>query len=135
MRKQRIKTGTMLTPNIIQLCDDNIENAKCKSRNDFIEDAIMFYAGYFNKDDNIKYNSQTIESLIVGTVGLGNDTIAKLLFKFSVELNMMMNVISATHSIDESTLTKLRGKCVMDVKNSHGKISFEDTVAYQKRKQ
>ena len=68
MKKQRIKTGTMLTANIIQLCDDNLEIAKCKSRNDFIEDAIMFYAGYLHKDDNIQYNSQTIESLIVGTV-------------------------------------------------------------------
>ena len=134
MKKQRIKTGTMLTPNIIQLCDDNLENAKCKSRNDFIEDAIMFYTGYLRKDNNIQYNSQTIESLIVGTVGLGNDRIAKLLFKFSIELNMM-NVISATHSLDEDTLTKLRGKCIMDVKNSHDKISFDDIVAYQQRKQ
>ena len=28
----------------------------------------MFYTGFLYKDDNIKYNSQTIESLIVGTV-------------------------------------------------------------------
>ena len=46
-----------------------------------------------------QYNSQIIKSLIVGTVGLDNDKITKLLFKFIVKLNMM-DVISVTLSID-----------------------------------
>ncbi len=46
----------MLTPNIIQLCDDDLENSKCKSINDFIKDDIVFYAGYFHKNDNSQYN-------------------------------------------------------------------------------
>lgn len=44
---------------------------------------------------------------------------------------MMMNVLSATAEIDETTLKKLRAKCVMDVKGTLGKINFEDVYKYQ----
>ena len=36
-------------------------------------------------------------------------------------MSMMMNVIGASHDIDEDTLRKLRGKCVKDVKSLYWK--------------
>ena len=34
--------------------------------------------------------------------------------------------------IDQDTLSRLRGKCVNDVKRLNGRIDFEDAVKYQK---
>lgn len=128
---KKIKTGTMLPPSTIQMCDDNIHNANCKSRNDFIEEAIKFYVGFLNKEQDSKYISENLESIVQSTIKLSEDRIAKLLFKLSVEMSMMMNVVAANNNIDERTLIKLRGKCIKDVKSSIGTVTLEDIIKYQ----
>jgi len=128
---KRIKTGTMMFPSIIKICDDNLVVANCLSRNDFIEEAIKFYVGYLNKENDAKYISETLESMFDAKIEISEDRIAKLLFKLAVEMSMMMNIIAANSDIDNETLTRLRGKCVKDVKSSIGNITFEKVVKYQ----
>ena len=55
-----------------------------------------------------------------------------MVFKLAVELAMTMNVIAATHDIDESSLERLRGECVKEVKKHNGSFSFDDAVEWQK---
>nr|WP_245590481.1 hypothetical protein [Aneurinibacillus terranovensis] len=45
---------------------------------------------------------------------------------------MMMNILAANADVDETTLGKLRGKCVQDVKRSVGSVHFEDVYRFQK---
>ncbi len=66
--KNRIKTGTMMFPEIIQLCDDNLKLANTKSRNDFIEDAIKFYVSYLNTKHNNIFISDSIESVLQNSI-------------------------------------------------------------------
>ena len=56
----------------------------------------------------------------------------RLLFKHTVELAMMMNIIAAVYNVDEDTLYKLRAKCVSEVKRLNGRINFEDVLRYQR---
>ena len=48
------------------------------------------------------------------------------------ELNLMGNILAADIEIDPDQLRKARVRCVKEVKESNGEISFEDTVRYQK---
>lgn len=129
--KSRIKTGTMMFPEIIQLCDNNLELANTKSRNDFIEESIKFYVGYLNTKHNNLFISESIESVLQNSIQITEDRLSKLLFKQSVEMSMMMNIIAANFELNEDTLKKLRIKCLQDVKASVGSISFDDIVKYQ----
>lgn len=54
------------------------------------------------------------------------------LFKLSVEMAMMMNVLAANSEIDEESLIRLRGECVKEVKRLNGSFSFDDAVDWQK---
>lgn len=133
--KNRIKTGTMMFPEIIQLCDDNFKLANTKSRNDFIEDAIKFYVSYLNTKHNNIFISDSIESVLQNSIQTTENRLSKLLFKQSVEMSMMMNIIAANFELNENTLKKLRIKCIHDVKVSVGSINFEDIVKYQNSKE
>ncbi|MEG0408481.1 MAG: hypothetical protein RR623_06360 [Bacilli bacterium] len=133
--KNRIKTGTMMFPEIIQLCDDNLKLANTKSRNDFIEDAIKFYVSYLNTKHNNIFISDSIESVLQNSIQTTENRLSKLLFKQSVEMSMMMNIIAANFELNENTLKKLRIKCIHDVKVSVGSINFEDIVKYQNSKE
>lgn len=128
---KRIKTGTMMLPHIIKLCDDNLKLANVSSRNDFIEEAIKFYVGFLNSKDNINYLNEVLENTLSDKISLLEQDLSKTIFKISVEISMMMNIIAATNNIDNQTLNDLRSKCIKDVKESSGKISFDEIMKFQ----
>lgn len=106
----------------------------CRSRSEFIEKAVLFYAGYVCSEDCREYFPEIIVSTIQGSLDSFENRMASLLFKYAVELAMMMHVTAANFRVDEDTLSRLRGKCVAEVKRLNGSISFEDAVRYQKGK-
>ena len=121
----------MMSPEIIQLCDDNLELANVKSRNDFIEEAIKFYVSYLNTNHNAEFLSETIESVIKSSIQVTEDRLAKVLFKLTVETSMIMNIIGASFEIDDVTLDRLRSKCIKDIKSTIGTLNFQEIMKYQ----
>ncbi len=121
----------MMFPHIIELCDDNLKYANVSSRNDFIEEAVKFYASFLNSKDNINFLNEVIENTLNNKLSLLEQDLSKTIFKMSVEISMMMNIIAATHNIDNQTLIDLRNKCIKDVKESSGKISFDEIMKFQ----
>ena len=101
-------------------------------RTDFIESAINFYCGFVTANDCLDYYPAVIVSAVKGAMDSFENRISTLVFKQSVELAMLMNIMAATYNVDEDTLYKLRAKCVSEVKRLNGRISFEDVVRYQK---
>ena len=45
---------------------------------------------------------------------------------------MMMNILAAGMELTDEDLRELRGRCVREVKETRGRISFEDAWEYQK---
>lgn len=126
---RRIKTGTMMFPKIIKLCDDNLDISNATSRNDFIEQAIQFYVGYLHRDDNTDYLNPIIDQTINNKIDLLEEQLSTVLFKLSVEVSMMMQIIAVSTDIDKKTLELLRNKSTEDVQASIGKINLKDVIS------
>ena len=58
--------------------------------------------------------------------------ISKLMFKWSVELNMMMHIVAAHFKDDVSDLRALRGYSADEVKRTYGNISFDTALDIQR---
>ena len=67
-----------------------------------------------------------------GIVETSENRMSRLLFKLAVELSMLMNLYAAQNDVGEDVLTKLRGKCIQDVKRTNGSLNLESIVEYQK---
>ena len=106
----------------------------CRSKSEFIEKAINFYCGYLTAENYKEYFPEVIVSTVQGALDSFENRMASLMFKYAVELAMMMHVTAASFRVDEDTLSRLRGKCVNDVKKLNGRITFDDAVKYQKGK-
>ncbi len=104
----------------------------CKSKSEFIENAIKFYVGFLMADDGGTYLPNAFLSNMKSIVAEGTNQISRMFFKQSVELAMLMNIIAATQDIDRDTLSRLRGECVKEVKRLNGGFRFEDAVEWQK---
>ena len=103
----------------------------CSTRNEFIEKAIRFYSGYLDTESADAYLPQVLANVLEGKLGALGERIGRLLFKLSVDQNLMGNILAAGIEIDPDQLRKARVRCVKEVKETNGEISFEDAVRYQ----
>ena len=115
----------MLYPKTVKMADNNIVAANATSRNDFIEKAIHFYVGYLNSQDNIEFINEIINHTIESKLNILEESLSSLLFKLSVQQNMLTNILAVNFDIDEETLKKLREKSTKDVQETIGLLNLE----------
>lgn len=120
-----------LPPEMIINIDSMLEQNNLKNKSEFIFKAVDFYIGYLNSQNSTDYINKTFIKLINGALRESENRHSGNLFRLSVEMSMMMNIIASGLEIEDDQLYKLRGRCVREVKNSKGKIAFENALAYQ----
>ena len=130
--KDKVKFTMWLHPHVKDALDEMYRQHGFISRSECIEKALIFYGGYLSSNKQQEYLPEVITSTVQSTLGTFEDRMASLLFKMAVELAMLMNVEAAHYRVDDQTLTRLRNKCVGEVKRLHGRVSFDDAVKYQR---
>ena len=111
--------------------ESHYQKDNCSTKNEYIEKAIQFYSGYLNSERAGDYLPRVLADVLEGKLGALGKRMGHLLFKLAVEMDMMMNVLAAAMEIPEEQLRELRGRCVQEVKKTHGMISLDDAVEYQ----
>lgn len=99
----------------------------CRSKNEFIEKAVNFYADYLAVNDN-GILPAAISSAIDGRIGAFEDRMASLLYKQSVEIDMTNGIIANQYEIGEDAMRRMRTQSVKNVKETNGRISFEQRM-------
>ncbi len=130
--RNKIKFALRIAPETQQLVKDLCPRDNCQTQNEFIERAIRFYAGYVSGNEAMEYLPPALVSALRATVKASEDRICRLLFKLAVEMDMVMNILAAGIELTEEDLRQLRPRCVREVKETRGRISFEDAWEYQK---
>lgn len=95
-----------------------------RSRREYIENAIRFYTDYQELQGAQSLLPNEITTAIDGRLGMLEDRMASLLFKQSVELDMVVGVLSRALEMDEESLRRLRAESVKNVKQTNGRISL-----------
>lgn len=132
MDENKKKFALWIHPSTIEKVDRLYKLDNCRSKSEFIEKAVQFYSGYVTAQDGRDYFPEAIVSTVQGALDSFENRMASLMFKNAVELAMLMHVSAANFHVNDETLSRLRGKCVSDVKRLNGHITFDDAVKYQK---
>ncbi len=93
-KKQR--TTIWISQSVMKELDKMSERGNCRSRSEFIEKVIKFYDGYLRSTDENQYLPVALSSAMNGIIYTTEDRIAKVLYKNTVELSMLMNILAAT---------------------------------------
>ena len=128
MADEKVKFLMRIDPDTDRKVKNAIPLANCRSQNEFVEKALQFYCDYVASQDCFSVLPPMPVAAIRATVQTSENHICGLLFKLAVEMDMMMNVLAAAMEIPEE---QLRGRCVQEVKKTHGMISLDDAVEYQ----
>ena len=131
LKKENKKHSVWLSESAWTDVESRYRQDNCSTRNEFIEKAIRFYSGYLDAESADAYLPQVLANVLEGKLGALGERIGRLLFKLSVDQNLMGNILAAGIEIDPDQLRKARVRCVKEVKETNGEISFEDAVRYQ----
>ena len=129
------KYAYWLRPGTVKLTEEMYRRDNCASRSEYVEKAIRFYTGYISEKDSSLFLSDSLVSTLRGMLTDTENRMATLIFKLTVELAIMMNVLASLTNVDDKTLHELRIKCVEDAKRTNGSISFAKIVRYQNRRE
>ena len=129
--KAKSRTAVWLYPETMKRMDDMLEKDNVKNRSEFIQKALQFYMSYLSSEGSTEYLSKVIVSAMQGLLRETESRHSGNLFRLSVEMSMMMNILAAGLEISDEDLRKLRGRCVNEVKKTKGTISMEEAVKFQ----
>ena len=134
MTNKKRKFALWASEEMFSMIEQKYKSDNCKSRSEFIEKAVGFYCGYLDTNGN-EFLPKALLSSMRGMLDSSDDRMATLLFRLAVEICMMLHITAATNEIDEDTLTRLRGKCVEEVKSLRGRVSFDRAIKFQRGQQ
>ena len=101
--KGKEKFAIWVHPEIKKKVKDLYKQDDCRTQSEFMEKAARFYIGYLTAENKTNYLPNMFLSNMRNIVRESDNRQNKILFKLAVELAMTMNIIAATHDIDESS--------------------------------
>ena len=128
MPEEKVRFQARISPDTNRKIKELMPKANCRSENEFIEKALKFYCSYLTTQDTTGFLPRIFVHAMQDTLKSSENRIARLLFKLTVEISMMMHVLALGLQIDVSQLDDLRWQCVQEVKKTNGAITFNDTL-------
>ena len=99
--------------------------SNCRSKNEFVEKAVNFYADYLALNSDNQLLPKAVLSTIEGRLGLLEKNLSAATFNHAVELDMLVRIIGQAYQFDRENLEKLRAQSVKNVKATNGRVSLE----------
>ena len=130
-KEKKMRIPVWIRPSVNADVVELFAGDNCRSPSEFIEKAVVFYCGYLRAESANAYLSKVLTTTMRGMLNSFEDRQASLLFKLAVEIAMMLHVTAAANDVQPETLTRLRGRCVQEVKALRGRISFDEAVRFQ----
>lgn len=129
-KKKRITAW--LSDSSLKKCEEGMVLSDCKSRSDYVEKAVCFYAGYLSAQEHAGFFAPVISDLVEGIISSTENRIARLMFKIAVELAKLEQMLASINDMDEETMKRLHIQCVNEVKKINGIIKMEEAVKFQR---
>ena len=99
--------------------------SNCRSKNEFVEKAVNFYADYLALNSDNQLLPKAVLSTIEGRLGLLEKNLSAATFNHAVELDMLVRIIAQAYQFSQNDLEKRRAQSVRNVKATNGRVSLE----------
>ena len=130
MKEKKQKFALWVYPSTMETIERYLEKSECRSKSDFIEKAILFYAAFLAAQNYQNYIPNVVVSCMKGTPGSFERRTSNILFKVAVELSMMNFILASAHRVSKTTMENLRNICIREVRSYNSSITLEDTAGF-----
>ncbi len=126
------KIGISLDEETLRLCDKYAaENSK--SRSEFIAAAIQNYVSDLEIGKQKNIITQELAGEIVKGSEAGVSKISKGLFRYAVEVEMIIMILSERANIPPDIMDEYRKEAIRNVRRTRGKINLDNLISRNNR--
>ena len=126
------KTSISLDEETFQLCEKYAaENSK--SRSEFIAAAIQKYISDLELGRQKNIIAKDLAAEIIKGSEAGVSKISKGLFRYAVEVEMIIMILSELADIPPEVMEEYRKEAIRNVRRTRGKINLDDLIARNNR--
>lgn len=130
--KKTKKIGISLDDKTLKLCDEYADRTS-KSRSDFIAKAIKEYISAVEIGRQKNILAEHLADEIVKGSEKGVTKISKGLFRYAVEVEMIIMILSELTDVPPEVMAEYRKEAVRNVRRTRGKINLDDLIARNNR--
>ena len=130
--EERSRHTVWMEDAVWQRVQEHYKSDACSTQNEFIAKAIMFYCGYLQSEYAGDFLPKILGETLEAILSMFGDRIGRLLFKQTVEHNVMNHILACDTDIDAATYQKMRGMSYQEVVQTHGQISFPEVLRKEK---
>lgn len=116
MTSKRVKSGLAVTEEHLRLCDENLRRCDARSRNDFVEQAIEFYASYLNTQQMSDQLGDALTRELGARLSQFTKTFSTNQYKLSVLVTALCHLMTSEHEYAQHELPALLEQCCAEVK-------------------
>lgn len=127
---KKIKIAAYVSPRAADIITQRCAQ-EFRSNSEFIEQAILFYAGYLSSCDSGEFLTAAVTDSVKGVVSQSEERIRKVLFKQAVELATVENILAAVSGYTAEDIARLRKTVVKQVGNLKGSYDFTEAAKFQ----
>ena len=127
MSENRQKISVYLKPETVE----QIKKGGCKTNSEYVEKALEFYHSYMVNRQAPEFLSAAMFRSLKNVLDKTEHARSRALFKLSVEISMLLNVVAAANDFSEEDLHALRHTCIDEVMNLNGSITLDDAIKWQ----
>lgn len=130
--EKKVRTGIYVSEDLLHECDEYISDSD-SSRSELIESALRLFLA----TRTIKSKSETLVPELAKCISAASDEgitkISKGLFRYAVEVEMLIALLAETFEVDKKHLKEIRREAVNNVRRTRGKINLDDLIMRNER--
>lgn len=128
MSNEKIRTGISISKDLLQQCDKYLSGSEFQNRSELIESALKFFLATRNISEKSEILTPELAECIAKANDDGIKKISKGLFRYAVELEMLITLTADRCHVNEKELEKIRKNAVNHVRRTKGNINLDELI-------
>ncbi len=129
---KKVRTGIYVSQQLLDESDSYCTKHDI-SRSELIEQSLKLFLATRNIADKSDVLVPELAECIARANDDGVTKISKGLFRYAVEVEMLIAILAGTFDVDKNELKEIRREAVNNVRRTRGKINFDDLIARNER--
>ena len=129
---EKVRTGIYISEDLLRECDEYLSK-NGGSRSELIESALRLYLATRKIKDKSEVLVPELAECISAASDEGITKISKGLFRYAVEVEMLIALLAETFEVSKNHLKDVRREAVNNVRRTRGKVNLDDLIMRNER--
>ncbi|MBR1529002.1 MAG: hypothetical protein IJ642_06845 [Oscillospiraceae bacterium] len=125
---EKIRTGISISKRLLKECDAYLKKSEFENRSELIESALKLFLVTRNISEKSEVLVPELADCITKASDKGIMKISKGLFRYAVEVEMLVALLADRLCINKTELEQIRKDAVNNVRQTKGKINLDELI-------